>query len=358
MAAISLDLSGLTRDEPTEPVLAPPSGEAPRLPLSDIDPDPNQPRKAFTPEGMAELVASVKVHGVISPISVRPNPDKPGRWLINYGERRYRASVEVGNDDIPAIINEKLSSYAQVIENLQREDLKPIEVALFIAGRKADGEKNAEIARQLGVDRSVINHYLALLDAPASIERAYQSGKTASAKTIYELRSLHEKHPAEVDAWLAEAEEVTRGGVKALADALKKPAAKTGEPGQGGASVGHDQQNKSGEGQGGTDGDGDGDGENNDKRKTNSAQDGAGANDADNQGKRTSWPPGKVASDPDLIKRPLLLVEVAGRAAVLLLNRKPSDADRARIRYEDNGADEEVAVADCKLLMLLEEPKG
>lgn len=355
--AIKLDLSGLNSAETTTPDAAP-TGEAMRIALADIDPDPNQPRKSITPEKLAELAASIKEQGVLQAISVRPNPDKPGRWLINSGERRWRASHDAGLADIPVVVNHVYSDYAQVVENIQREELKPMELALFIQSKKVGGVKNAEIARKLGVDRSVINHHQALIEAPAAIEDAYNSGKTTSPKTIYELRSLYEKHPEAVEAWLATTEEVTRSGVSALAKELKgdgKPLVGNGAAGSGSENVGHDQQNAK-DGQGGsTAGGGEGDGST--PAKTNSAQSTGNGGDPDPNAKRTSWPPGKVGADPDLIKRPLLVVAVSGRPAVVLLNRKPSDIDRVRVRFEDNGADEEVAIADCSMQLLMEEPK-
>ncbi|MCF3643227.1 ParB/RepB/Spo0J family partition protein [Rhizobium sp. TRM95111] len=367
---MALDLSAL--EEAPSPAVSEATGEPLKLKLADIDPDPNQPRKTFTPEKMAEMVASIKEHGVIQPISVRPNPDKPGRWLLNFGERRYRGSLELGLDDIPAVVGE-CGDYGQVIENLQREDLKAMELAQFIHRKMQEGDKKAVIARRLGVDASVVTNHLALIAAPGCIEAVYTSGRCTSAKTLYDLRSLHAKFPEQVEAWCETAEDITRTTVSALADELKgktKPAA--AKPN--GAGESSENSNASGEnlgrvqGSAGESGAGDGQGDsqkpanagrkaNGDGRSTESDAGARSANGADEErdlGELTSWPRGKAVSDPDLMKKPLLLVEFEGRSAAVLLNRKPTTPGLIRIRYEDGGGDGEVAASDCKINLLTE----
>jgi ParB family chromosome partitioning protein len=110
-----------------------------QLPIESIIEDPDQPRNEFDPEGLAELAASIKERGVLQPISVR-RPNLIRRrdcWMLNFGARRLRASKLVGMADIPAFIDTTADSYDQVIENEQREGLRPLELALFVQKRIA-----------------------------------------------------------------------------------------------------------------------------------------------------------------------------------------------------------------------------
>ena len=369
-----IDLSGLDdRPEPTAapgaapsptPAAAAPTGEALQLAIADIDEDPDQPRVTFSAAAMEEMTASVTVRGVISPVSVRPHPDKPGRWMLNYGARRLRGSVAAGKTHIPAFVDNKLDRYDQVVENLQREELTAMELAQFIAARLADGDKKKAIADKLGVDPSVITNHLALVDAPAPIERIYRAELCTSAKTLYELRSLYDKFPEQVAAWCDTAEEVTRKTVSALADQLKSPkqkqapsptgddkAGRTDGGGQTGENLDMSKSGHAGDGGGSDSGGGD---EKPKKQPTEPNGDGAGAPD---DGSLTSWPPGKAVSDPDAMKKPLLLVEYDGRVAAVLLNRKPSAAGLIRIRYEDGGGDAEVPATELRINSLTETKK-
>lgn len=119
------------------------------LPIGDVEPDPDQPRKEFDEDKIVELAESIAATGIRSPVSVRPHPTKPGKWMLNFGERRYRAAQVVGLDVIPAFVDGTSDTYAQVIENLQREDLTPMELATFIADRINAKEKRATLPRSL-----------------------------------------------------------------------------------------------------------------------------------------------------------------------------------------------------------------
>jgi ParB family transcriptional regulator, chromosome partitioning protein len=197
------------------------TGKPMELALADIEEDPNQPRKEFSSEAMADITASIRERGVKSPVSVRPHPQKPRKWLLNFGARRYRGSVAAGKETIPAFIDESHSDYDQVIENTQRDNLRPIELALFIQRKLDAGASKAEVARGLSLEKSVITFHLALIDAPVVVEEAYRSGRCTSPRTLYELRLLHETNPRLVEAWCTSAEEITRRDVARLAASLK-----------------------------------------------------------------------------------------------------------------------------------------
>ena len=122
------------RDDSAEKTEAAATGETPReLPLTQIDPNVNQPRKNFDEVALSELANSIRIHGVISPIIVVMQPN--GRYMIIAGERRWRASKRAGLLTIPAIVRDYTPQQVKeisLIENLQREDLNPIETAAAI----------------------------------------------------------------------------------------------------------------------------------------------------------------------------------------------------------------------------------
>jgi ParB family transcriptional regulator, chromosome partitioning protein len=228
----TLDLTALDRTTPVptpDPiakeriVTAEVLGRPLQIQVKDIDEDPGQPRQEFSAESMEELENSIRLHGVKTPISIRPHPTEQKRWILNFGARRLRASKAVGKATIPAFVDRSHTDYQQVIENLQREDLKPRELAIFIKRKIDEGEKQAQIAELLGVNRSMVTNHLALIDPPACIDEIYTSGKCSSAKTLYDLRNLHKEFPKEVERWCATDQEITRATVSALSAKIRGP---------------------------------------------------------------------------------------------------------------------------------------
>lgn len=228
----TLDLTALDRTAPAptpDPiakeriVTAEVLGRPLQIPVKDIDEDPAQPRQEFDAENMEELENSIRLHGVKTPVSIRPHPTEQKRWILNFGARRLRASKAVGKTTIPAFVDRSHTDYQQVIENLQREDLKPRELAMFIKKKMDEGEKQAQIAELLGVNRSMVTNHLALIDPPACIEEIYTSGKCISAKTLYDLRNLHKEFPKDVERWCTTTQEITRATVSALSAKLRGP---------------------------------------------------------------------------------------------------------------------------------------
>jgi ParB family transcriptional regulator, chromosome partitioning protein len=132
---------------------------------------------------------------VLQAISVRRHPDHPHRWLLNFGARRLRAARMAGLNDIAATVNETATSYDQVIENEQREGLKPLELALFVRSRLALGESQADIARQLGKSAPYVTYATALIDAPDWLMTLYQQGRCRGLRELHELRQLEKQHP-------------------------------------------------------------------------------------------------------------------------------------------------------------------
>jgi ParB family transcriptional regulator, chromosome partitioning protein len=199
-------------DEP----IAPSAGAPLLLRIADIDEDPSQPRQEFDDEPLAELAATIRQRGVRQPVSVRPHPVDAGRWMLNFGARRLRASRLAGKDDIPAFVDQAADDYDQVIENEQREGLKPLELALFVKKRLGAGDSQQEIARRLGKSKAHITMVCALIDAPDWLLDAYRSGRCRGACELYELRRLHEARPDAVHELLARPEKVSREAVRSI----------------------------------------------------------------------------------------------------------------------------------------------
>jgi len=139
------------------------------LPLEQIFPNPNQPRKYFDESSLAELAASIRERGVMEPIVVRP---KNGHYEIVAGERRYRASMLAGLTEIPAIVKELSDEDAlaeALLENFQREDLTVMEKARAIQALQQMMPLD-RVARTLGCSISTLRRYLDLLDLPEAIQ--------------------------------------------------------------------------------------------------------------------------------------------------------------------------------------------
>ena len=208
---MSLRLEDLSMPEPQSE-----AGQPMLLPLADIDEDPLQPRAEFDAATLRELADTIASRGVRQPISVRRHPEAPGRWMLNFGARRLRASALAGLDTIPAFLDGTADSYDQVIENEQREGLNPMELALFVKKRLAAGESHQDIARRLGKSKSRITMLCALIDPPDWLLSAYRSGRCCGVTELYELRRMQEKRPAEVDAILAGGEPMNRAAIRSL----------------------------------------------------------------------------------------------------------------------------------------------
>ena len=161
------------------------------LPLREIEPDPEQPRKTFDEETLGELAASIAEHGLLQPIAVRPRPR--GGYSIVAGERRWRACRMAGLNDVPVVIKEVSDEQAMelaLVENLQREDLDPVEEAAGIRELMLRCDLTQEqAARKLGKSRSALANSLRLLNLPENVLELLKSGflNTGHAKVILGL---------------------------------------------------------------------------------------------------------------------------------------------------------------------------
>ena len=150
--------------------------------ITDIQKNPYQPRKEFDGEKLHELAQSIKENGVIQPIIVRQSP------VIGYeilaGERRYRASLLAGLRSIPAVVkqlSDQEMMVQSIIENLQRENLNPIEEARAYESLVEKGFTHAEIADKMGKSRPYISNSIRLLSLPEPILSEVESGKLSQA---------------------------------------------------------------------------------------------------------------------------------------------------------------------------------
>ena len=148
------------------------------LPLREIEPDPGQPRKTFDQQALGELAASIAEHGLLQPIAVRPQPK--GGYSIVAGERRWRACRMAGLNEVPVVVKDVSDEQAMelaLVENLQREDLDPVEEATGIRELMTRCSLTQEqAARKLGKSRSALANSLRLLNLPENVLELLKSG--------------------------------------------------------------------------------------------------------------------------------------------------------------------------------------
>jgi len=175
-------LDGLLKGQPARPI---PDLIAPTVPTTSVatallDPNPHQPRHAVETADVDQLAASIREHGVLQPIVVRKHGE---RYQIVVGERRFRAAEALGLDEVPVVVrdvpDDQLLELA-LVENLQREDLDPIEKAeSFKAYLESTGRTQAAAAARLSLDRSTIANMIRLLDLPATVQVMVRNGFVA-----------------------------------------------------------------------------------------------------------------------------------------------------------------------------------
>jgi ParB family chromosome partitioning protein len=148
-----------------------------RIPLEQIEANPNQPRKDFDETALSELAASIKLHNLIQPLTVMPISH--GKYRLIAGERRFRAAKIAGLKDVPVYIRETQSSQLlelALLENLQRENLNAIEIALSYKRLMDDLDYTQEqVAERMGKERSTVTNYIRLLKLPPDIQVAVRN---------------------------------------------------------------------------------------------------------------------------------------------------------------------------------------
>lgn len=163
-------------------------GAAPRapltLPVEQIIPNPDQPRRQFEPEALAELAASIRNRGVLQPLIVRPHPTEPELYQIVAGERRWRAAQIAQLHELPVLVRELDDTEVlevAIIENIQRANLNPIEeAASFRQLMDRFGHTQEKLADALDKSRSHISNLLRLLNLPDQVQGFVREGKLSA----------------------------------------------------------------------------------------------------------------------------------------------------------------------------------
>lgn len=275
------------------------------IPLSIIDEDPNQPRVTFNQESLRELAETIRERGVKTPVSVRVHPYIAGRYMINHGARRFRASLLAGKETIPACIDNEYTEEDQLIENLHRDNLTPQEIAEFIGKLLAKGAKRIEIARRIGKSSAYITQHLSLLDLPEPIAQAFESGRCNDVTVIHELVNALKRYPQHTAAWIEDTtQDITRTSIKMLREFLASPEANMNAEGQPVEVKVKPKQERA------------------DRLKT-------------------------------ALKNPVLMVEVDGRQGVFLLKRIPSETGKGWVLFE-GGEKAEVPFEEMHIKALVE----
>lgn len=152
------------------------------LPISQVEPGLNQPRKRFDPDSLSELADSIRIHGVIQPLTVRRLSS--GYYQIIAGERRWRAAKEAGLDEIPAVIieaDDRKVMELGLIENLQREDLNPAEEARGYQTLMTEyGLTQEQVAQRMGKSRPAVTNALRLLNLPEDLMALVEDGSLSA----------------------------------------------------------------------------------------------------------------------------------------------------------------------------------
>ena len=170
------------------------------LPLHKVEPNPNQPRQDFHPEQLEALARSIGEHGVVQPLTVRPLPN--GYYQIIAGERRWRAARMAELKEIPAVIMEaddKKTMELALIENLQRQDLNPVEEALGYQSLISDyGLTQEEAASRVGKSRPAVTNALRLLQLTPEILEMVRNGSLSAghARAVLSLKSPQKQQQA------------------------------------------------------------------------------------------------------------------------------------------------------------------
>lgn len=230
---------------PIRPAAPPPSGGTTpvaaerRVPVDALRPNRYQPRRNFSEEALRDLTASIRQHGILQPIVVRPDPDRPGRFEIIAGERRWRAAQAAQLHQVPVIVtalDNRGALEVALIENIQRQDLNALEEAEAFRRLMTEFSHTQEkLAEAVGKSRSHIANTLRLLALPETVKGYLRSGQLSAGHA----RALITAANPEALARQAVEENLSVRQMERLAQSIKAPppAASTSSltKGQGGA---------------------------------------------------------------------------------------------------------------------------
>ncbi|MDD3293815.1 MAG: ParB/RepB/Spo0J family partition protein [Geobacteraceae bacterium] len=335
----SIDLSELDKFDVSELISDKPLKETGKplfIPLDQIQADPDQPRKEIDQEKLDELAESIKARGVKSPISVKPKNEN-GFYVINHGERRWLASQKAGLLNIPAFIDDEHDHIDQAVENIQRENLTPLEIAHFIDRCVTSGMKKNQIAKIIGKPASWVSDHALFFDFPDYIRDLYDTGRCRSIQALAVLHRSNKDFPGDISGFCSGNNDISTAEVRVFVDQLKKndgvePPVKSVDeheppslPDKCLVTANYKPETVSG--------------------KTSPPEE---CNESQDQGTV------EKKENIQRLKKPAVCVNYKNRAARLVLDRKPSDKGLAWLKYEDDGNEMEVNIFEVDLVALIE----
>ncbi|MGY8736079.1 MAG: ParB/RepB/Spo0J family partition protein, partial [bacterium] len=160
--------------------------------ISLIDPNPEQPRREFDPSALDQLARSIGQHGVLQPVVVRRAGE---RYELIMGERRFRASKLAGRKTVPVVVSDVDPAdrlELAIVENVQRQDLNPIELGLAYQALADAGHTQDEIGRKVAMDRSSVSNHIRLLDLSRTIQTDVENGRLSMghAKALLQVADV------------------------------------------------------------------------------------------------------------------------------------------------------------------------
>jgi len=187
--ALGRGLGALLGSVAPAPAPAEEHGAAAEIPVDRIDPNPDQPRRRFDAAQLEGLTESIRRHGVLQPVVVRRAGE---RYELLVGERRWRATKLAGRPTIPAVVADVTSRdrlELALVENVQRHDLNPIELALAFQALAEAGHTQEEIGGRVGLERSTVANLMRLLELPRELQEDVESGRlsTGHAKALLQI---------------------------------------------------------------------------------------------------------------------------------------------------------------------------
>lgn len=167
------------------------SGAPLEIPVERIVPNPQQPRRSFDETELGRLAESIGRHGVLQPVVVR---EREGVYELVVGERRWRAARLAGRPTIPAVVKDVTARElleVALVENVQRHDLNPIELALAFRALLDGGATQEEVGRRVGVDRSSVANHVRMLELPRELQADVEEGRISAghAKALLQVQS-------------------------------------------------------------------------------------------------------------------------------------------------------------------------
>jgi ParB family chromosome partitioning protein len=203
-----------------------PEAGAQEIELTLIDPDPHQPRTSFDALRLETLAASLKAQGVIEPLIVSTHPEKPGRYMLVAGERRWRAAGMAGLKRVPAVVRELTPDQrlaVQLVENIDREELSVLEESRAVVRLIGFGRKPKDVAGMLGKTQAWVSLRRKIADNQELLEVFVTEGLTRDAETLTLLVDLRKQDSAAFDE-MQRSERVTRVAVRDALELAKRRA--------------------------------------------------------------------------------------------------------------------------------------